>query len=137
MNLDALSYRITCKTNSREHVQRKGPKLWPDKWTLHRDNALAHEALRFHKFLAKKSITNKDHLPYSPDLAPCYFWLFTKLENGLKGQRSADIPDIQCNMTLFQKTVFKTASSNSSIISQRAWLHKESISKVTQPLVHR
>jgi hypothetical protein len=33
--------------------------------------------------------------PYLPDLAPCDFWLFWKLENALKGERFADIPDIQ------------------------------------------
>jgi hypothetical protein len=32
--------RLGSKTDSRrlwEPVQRKGPKLWPDNWTLHRD----------------------------------------------------------------------------------------------------
>jgi hypothetical protein len=41
-----------------------------------------------------------DQLPYSPDLAPCDFWLFPKLKNALKGQRFADIPDNQSNMKL-------------------------------------
>jgi len=39
-----------------------------------------------------------DHPPYSPDLAPCDFWLFPKLKNALKGQRFADLSDIHCNM---------------------------------------
>jgi hypothetical protein len=34
------------------------------------DNAPAHDALRIHKFLAKKSITQMGHPPYSPDLDP-------------------------------------------------------------------
>jgi len=38
-----------------------------------------------------------DHPPYSPDLAPCDFWLFPKLKNALKGQRFADLSDIQRN----------------------------------------
>jgi hypothetical protein len=41
-----------------------------------------------------------DHPPYSPDLDPCDFWFFPKLKNVLKGQRFADIPDIQRNVTL-------------------------------------
>jgi histone-lysine N-methyltransferase SETMAR len=57
----------------RESVRRKRPGLWPDKWILHHDNAPAHDALRFHEFLAKNSITKMDHPPYSPDLAPCDF----------------------------------------------------------------
>jgi hypothetical protein len=43
-----------------------------------------------------------DHPPYSPILAPCDFLLFPKLKNALKGQRFADIPDIQCNIMLLQ-----------------------------------
>jgi hypothetical protein len=54
------------------------PKLWPDMWILHHDNALAHNALRVREFLAKKSITKMDH---SPDLGSCDFWLFPKLKN--------------------------------------------------------
>jgi hypothetical protein len=37
-------------------------------------------------------------LLYSPDLAPCDFWLFPKLKNALREQRFADIPDTQSNM---------------------------------------
>jgi hypothetical protein len=40
-----------------------------------------------------------DHPPYSHDLAPCDFLLFPKLKNALKGQRFADGPDIQRNVT--------------------------------------
>jgi hypothetical protein len=89
-------------TRLRESVRRKRPKLWPDKWIPQHDNAPVHDVLRVCKFLAKKSIAKMDHPPYSPDLAPCYFWLFPKLKNAPKGQRLAGIPDIQCNMTLLQ-----------------------------------
>jgi hypothetical protein len=58
--------------------------------------------LRVREFLAKKSITKMDHPSYSSDLAPCDFWLFPKLKNTLKGQRLADIPDIQRNVTLLR-----------------------------------
>jgi hypothetical protein len=49
-------------------------------------------------FLAKNSITKMDHPPYSPDLAPCDFWLFPKLKNALKGQRFANLPDLKRNV---------------------------------------
>ena len=67
-------------TRLRESVRRKRFRLWPDKWILHHDNAAAHDALRVHEFLAKNSITKMDHPPYSPELAPCDFWLFPKLK---------------------------------------------------------
>jgi hypothetical protein len=62
-----------------------------------------HDALRVCKFLAKNSITEMDHPPYSPDIAPCDFWLFPKLKNALKGQKFADLSNIpmQCeNVTV-------------------------------------
>jgi histone-lysine N-methyltransferase SETMAR len=86
-------------TSLRESVRRKRPELWPDKWILYHDNDPAYDALRVREFMAKKSITKMDHPPYSPDLAPCDFWLFPKLKNFPKEQRFADIPDIQCNVT--------------------------------------
>jgi len=85
-------------TRLRESVWRKRPGLWPDKWILHHDNALAHDALRVREFLAKNSITKMDNPPYSPDLAPCDFWLFPKLKIALKGQRFADLSEIQRNV---------------------------------------
>jgi len=85
-------------TRLQESVRRKRPRLWLDKRILHHDNAPAHDVLRFHKFLAKNSITKMVHPPYSPDLAPCYFWLFPELKNALKGQRFADLSDIQRNV---------------------------------------
>jgi hypothetical protein len=83
----------------RESVRRKRSELWPDKWILHHNNVLAHDAVRVREFVAKKSTTKMDHPPYSPNLAHCDFWHFPKLKHALKGQRFADIPDIQRNMT--------------------------------------
>jgi hypothetical protein len=75
------------------------PNSWPDKWIFHHDNASAHDALRVREFLAKKFITKVDRPPYSPNLAVCYFRLFLKLKNALKGQIFADIPHIKRNVT--------------------------------------
>jgi hypothetical protein len=74
-------------TSLRECVRRKRPGLWPDKWILHHDNAPAQDALRVREFLAKNSITKMNHLPYSPDLTPCDFWLFPKLKKCPKGTK--------------------------------------------------
>jgi histone-lysine N-methyltransferase SETMAR len=71
---------------------------WFGKWILHHDNAPEHDMFRVCKFLANNSNTKIDHPPYSPNLAPCDFWFFPKLKNALKGQRSADLSDIQHNM---------------------------------------
>ena len=36
--------------------------------------------------------------PYSPDLVPCNFWLFSKLKSPLKGKRFQTIDKIQEDM---------------------------------------
>jgi hypothetical protein len=86
--------------------------------------------------VAKKSITKMDYPTYSPDLAPCDFWPFPKLTNSLKGQRFANIPDIQRNVTTLlrgipEKKSFKTVYGSGTIILRSALLGKESISKAT------
>jgi hypothetical protein len=41
--------------------------------------------VRVRDFLTKKYIKKIYHLPYSSDLAPWNIWLFSKLQNALKG----------------------------------------------------
>jgi len=91
-------YYLEVLTRLWETVWRKRPGLWPDNWIHHHDNVPAHDALRVHELLAKNSITKMDQSPYSPDLAPCDFWLFPELKSSLKGQRFADLSDIQRNV---------------------------------------
>jgi hypothetical protein len=43
---------------------------------IHHDNAPARDELRVAEFLAKKSIAEMDHAPYSPDSAVCNFGSF-------------------------------------------------------------
>jgi len=74
-------------TRLRESVWRKRHGFWSDKWIIHHDIDPAHDALRVRKFLSKNSITKMDHPPYSPDLAPCDFWLFPKLKKFPEGTK--------------------------------------------------
>jgi hypothetical protein len=53
-------------------------------------NLVPHTALSVREFLAKHSIPVVPHLPYSPDLAPCDFFLFPRLKSTLKGKRFQD-----------------------------------------------
>jgi transposase len=89
----------------REAVRRRRPELWPDAWILHHGNAIVHYALAVREFLAKKSIMKLDYPPYSPDLAPCDFWLFPKLKTALKGNRFLDIADIQGHATTILQSI--------------------------------
>jgi hypothetical protein len=56
-------------------------------------------------FWPKKLIMKLDHPPYSPDLAPCDFWLFPKLKTALKGHRFSDIADIQGHATTILQSI--------------------------------
>ena len=58
--------------------------------------------------------------PYSPDLAPCDFWLFPKLKSPLKGRRFADLSDIQRNV----KTLLRGIPENDFQDCFRQWHHR-------------
>jgi len=49
--------------------------------------------------LAKHNIPLIRQAPYSPDMAPCDFWLFPKLKMPLKGTRFESSEDIMRNAT--------------------------------------
>ena len=48
-------------------------------WHFHQDNAPVHNCILVTDYLSKMGIKTVAHPPYSPDLAPCDFWLFPKL----------------------------------------------------------
>ena len=49
--------------------------------------------------VGETSYHSGDWAPYSPDLAPCDFWLFPKLKSPLKGKRFQTASEIQKNTT--------------------------------------
>jgi len=61
----------------------------------HHDNAPAHTAVLTQQFLAANKIPLIPHPPYSPDLAPCDFFLFPKMKLKLKGRWFDTIEYIQ------------------------------------------
>ena len=71
----------------RKRVQRVRTDI-ADDWVLHHYNAPAHTALSIREFLVEKNIPVLPHPPYSPDLALCDFYLFSKLKFKLKGYLS-------------------------------------------------
>jgi len=60
---------------------------------LHHNNAPGHSTalLQAYFFLAKHHITQACQPPYSPDLAPCDFWLFPNVKSSLKGRRILNV----------------------------------------------
>jgi len=68
-------------------------------WFLHHDNAPRHTSFAVREFLAQHNITTLPHPPYSPDLAPCDFFLFPKLNPHLKGHHFGTIENLQAAAT--------------------------------------
>ena len=81
-------YYLEVMRHLRDAVRRKRPEMWAaQNWQLHHDNAPAHSAHLIQAYLAKNNTPLVRHPPYSPDMAPCDFWLFPKLKTTLKGKR--------------------------------------------------
>lgn len=51
------------------------------------DNAPVHTAFHARSVLGKNGFTELNHPPYSPDLAPCDYFLFRNLRKCLRGRR--------------------------------------------------
>ena len=100
----------------RNNVCRKQPEKWANGFILHHDNALCHTSLLVRQFLSNKNITVCPHPSYSPDLAPCNFWLFPKVKMTMKGKHFQSIQDIEAATTAQLKRLtkqdFRTASES-------------------------
>ena len=65
---------------------RKRPTLFEwSQWHFHQDNAPVPNSIFVTDYLSKIGIKTFPHPPYSPDLAPCDFWLFPNLKEKLRG----------------------------------------------------
>ena len=61
-------------------LHRKRPELFKSsQWHFHQDNTSFLNSILVTDYLAKMSINTVPQPPYSPDVAPCDFWLFPKL----------------------------------------------------------
>jgi len=68
-------------------------------WFLHHDNAPSHTSIAVREFLVQNNITMLPHPPYSPDLAPCDFFLFPKLKTHPKGHHFGTVENVQAAAT--------------------------------------
>ena len=60
---------------------------------FHHDNASAHTAAVTLDFLAPKDVPLVTHSPYSPDLAPCDWFLFPSVKRQLKRKQFQNAED--------------------------------------------
>ena len=69
-----------CLREFRKIFLGKKPVLFKSgQWHFQQDNAPVHNSILVTDYLTKMDIKTVPQLPYSPDLAPCDFWLFPNL----------------------------------------------------------
>ena len=90
-------------------------------WLLHHDNAPAQSSNLVQQFLSEHSIALLRHPPYSPDIAPCDFWLFPKLKKWLKRQRFDDKTTVENNATSVLKAIPKSEFQECFEIWKHCW----------------
>ncbi|UYV80724.1 hypothetical protein LAZ67_19001543 [Cordylochernes scorpioides] len=101
-------YYLQVMRNLREAIRQKRPDLWKNKnWLLHHDNAPAHTSLLVRDLLVKNNTLMMPQPPYSPELAPCDFFLFPKLKRPMKGRRYATLDEIKTASKEELKNIFK------------------------------
>ena len=80
----------------RKRFRRKRSALFKSGlWHFHQDNVPVHNSILVIDYLIKMGIKTVPHPPYSPDLAPCDFWLFPKLKEKLRGCRNETIEEMK------------------------------------------
>ena len=80
----------------KKRFRRKRPALFKSvQWHFHQDNAPVHNSTPVKNYLTKMGIKTVPQPPYSPDLAPCDFWLFPKLKEKLRASRYETIEEMK------------------------------------------
>ena len=89
-------YYVEVLREFRKRFLGKRPALFKsDPCHFHQDNAPVHNSILVSDYLTKMGIKTVPQPPYSPDLAPCDFWLFLKLKEKLRGCRYETIEEMK------------------------------------------
>ena len=71
--------RVTMMRFSKRFLRKRPALFKSDQWHFHQDNAPVHNPILVTDYLTRMGIKTLPQLPYSPEVAPCDFWLFPKL----------------------------------------------------------
>ena len=73
-------YYVEVLRELRKRFHQKRPALFKSgQWHFQQNYAPVHNSILVTDYLTKMGIKKVPHRPYSPDLAPCDFWIFPKL----------------------------------------------------------
>ncbi len=91
--------------NLRERIRCKRPDLWRSGYHILHDNAHPHTTFATVTRMMETDMDTLDHPPYSPDLAPCDFFLFPALKRHLRGRRFGSVQLLQAEAVHFLSSV--------------------------------
>ena len=99
-------YYVKILREFRKRIRQKRPALFKsDQWHFHQGNAPVYNSNLDTDYLIKIGIKTVRRPPYSPDLAPCDFWLFPKLKEKLRGCRYETIEEMKEAVTTVIDTI--------------------------------
>ena len=86
-SVTAIFYKNRVLKKVKKYFVKRRPKTGFKGVNLQHDNAPCHKAKLVTDFLSEEKVKVVPHPPYSPDLAPCDFFLFPRLKKYLTGRR--------------------------------------------------
>ncbi len=96
--------------NLRDSIRTRRPERWRNHdWVLVDDNASSYTSDETMEFLRQVRMKKGPHPAYSPDLAPCDFFLFSTLKRTLRGRRFDTLDDLQEVVTETLESIPKQA----------------------------
>ena len=78
-----------------------------ESFLFHMDNAPCHNSMATKEYLEENKVVRIDHPPYSPDLAPCDFYMFGYLKNHFSNTVFNSMEDAVQQITAFLKSIPK------------------------------
>lgn len=94
MTLTGTYYRQNILPGVIQEIEQKRPTTGVKDVLLLHDNASPHKSKVVKKYLEDQQLQVLPHPPYSPDLAPCDFWLFPTLKDRLAGRKFYRVQDL-------------------------------------------
>ena len=113
-------YKDVVLKKLKKYYQKRRPATGFKHVRLLHDNAPAHTSAIVTAFLKKEKVTVLPHPPYSPDLAPCDFFLFPKLKAFLSGRKYQSRQALGSAIHQYLITVSKSAYRDAF----KKWIHR-------------
>ena len=113
-------YKDVVLKKLKKYYQKRRPAIGFKHVRLLHDNAPAHTSSIVTAFLKKEKVTVLPHPPYSPDLAPCDFFVFPKLKAFLAGRKYQSRQALGSAIHQYLITVPKSAYRDAF----KKWIHR-------------